>query len=93
MSKWTITEFDVLPKDPASLPIPVGGPPVNSQGVTAAGVVTLSGATRYVRFCGDTAAHVRLGSSGASTNDAYVTAGQDYWFGTNGLTSMNFIVG
>ena len=93
MSKWTITEFDVLPKDPAGLAISVGGPPVNSQGVTGAGTVALSGATRFVRFCGDTAAHVRLGPNGASTSDPYVPAGVDYWFGTNGQTSINFIVG
>lgn len=95
MSKWTISEYDSLPLDANGIALPISRRPRASTGVTAAGQVALTGG-RYVRFCGDTAAHVAIGTTGqhqASTSDEYVPASQDYWLAPEGATALNFIVG
>jgi hypothetical protein len=95
MSKWTITEYDSLPVDANGFPLQMGRKPRSSSGATVAGQVTLNGG-RYVRFCGDTAAHVAIGTTGqhqATTADEYVPAGMDYWLDPEGATALNFIVG
>jgi hypothetical protein len=95
MAKWVISEYDSLPVDANGIPMPISRKPRASTGVTAAGQVPLTGG-RYVRFCGDTAAHVAIGTTGqhaASTSDEYVPAGMDYWLDPEGASALNFIVG
>jgi hypothetical protein len=92
MAKWTISEYDTLPFDANGVALPISRRPRNSSGATAAGQVNLTGG-RYVRFCGDTNAHVHIGTSGATTADEFVPAGMDYWLAPEGATAINFIVG
>lgn len=92
MAKWTISEYSHLPIDGAGNPIPISRKSRQSQGVVAAGTVNTAAGSRYVRFCGDTAAHVKVGT-GASTNDEYVAAGVDHWVALDDQTSISFIVG
>jgi hypothetical protein len=95
LSKWTISEYDNMPADANGYPMPISRKPRNSTGLTVAGQVNLSGG-RYVRFCGDTNAHVAVGTIAqhqATTNDEFVPAGQDYWVDPEGAPAINFIVG
>jgi hypothetical protein len=82
-----------MPVDAAGAIMPFGRKPRSRQGVTAPGQVPLSGG-RYVRFCGDTAAHVAIGTTAqhqATTADEYVPAGMDYWVDPEGAQALNFI--
>ena len=95
MSKWTISEYDNLPVDASGAAMQISSKPRASTGLVAAGQVTLSGG-RYVRFCGDTNAHVAIGTIAAhpaTTNDEFVPAGMDYWVAPGGASALNFIVG
>lgn len=95
MAKWTISEYATMPTDANGVFMPISRKPMNSTGLAAAGQVALSGG-RYVRFCGDTNAHVAIGTTTAhqaTTSDEFVPAGQDYWLDPEGASALNFIVG
>lgn len=92
MSKWTLSEYGDLPRDAAGNPIPISRKARKSTGFTVAQpAITPGVGTVVCRFCGDTAAHVKIGT-GAGTDDEYVPAGQDYWFCPEG-NQISFIVG
>lgn len=93
MAVWTISEYATLPTDANGNFMPISRKPMASTGLTAQGQVALNGG-RYVRFCGDTNAHVAIGTTAqhqATVNDEFVPAGQDYWFDPEGASAMNFI--
>jgi hypothetical protein len=94
MAKWTISEYSHLPTDAAGNILPVYTKPRVSVGKTAAATVDLNAATRFVRFIGDTAAHVALGAA-ATTDNPYVPAGAEFVLAVaNGVdTQLTFIAG
>lgn len=93
MAKWTLSEYGQLPIDANGNPIPISRGARNSRGFTAAQAnVAIGAGTQFCRFCGDTAAHVKL-AAGASPSDEYVPAGQDYWFSAQDSSVLSFIVG
>lgn len=92
MAKWTISEYDVLPLDKVGNPIPIARKALASRKfAVATDPIVLNGNTRFVRFCGDTAAHVKA-AGGATDSDEYVPAGQDFWLAPDG-TVLSFIAG
>lgn len=92
MAKWTISEFSHLPDDAAGEPLPIYGSVRASVGKVAPATINLTPGTVFVRFCGDTAAHVALGA--AATADApYVPAGAEFALATGGATQFTFIAG
>jgi hypothetical protein len=92
MSKWIVTEYESLPLDKYGVPVPISRKAIASRKfVAATSPVALDGKTRFVRFCGDTAAHVKADVN-ATDNDEYVAAGADYWLAPDGAV-ISFIVG
>lgn len=94
MSKWTITEYSQLPTDGAGNVLPIFNRPRASAGAVAAGTVNISQGTRYIRFVGDTAAHVAIGAA-AATSDPYVPAGAEFLVAVDPRfeTQLTFIAG
>lgn len=92
MAKWTLSEYGQMPQDSLGNPLPISRAARQSRGYTAAQAnIALGQGTQYCRFCGDTAAHVKMGT-GAATSDEYVPAGQDYFFAADSAI-ISFIVG
>jgi hypothetical protein len=93
MAKWTISEYDVMPLDKVGNAMPIARKSLASRKFTVAtDPIALNPNTRFVRFCGDTAAHVKAAAAAADT-DEYVPAGQDYWLAADAAAVMSFIVG
>jgi hypothetical protein len=94
MAKWTISEYSHLPAGANGAQLPVYSRPRATVGKTAAATVTLNPATKFVRFIGDTAAHVALGAA-ATTDDPYVAAGAEFVIGLDSrdATQLTFIAG
>jgi hypothetical protein len=93
MAKWIISEYDVMPLDKVGNALPIARKALASRKFAAAtDNIALNANTRYVRFCGDTAAHVKAGA-GAADTDEYVPAGQDFWLAPDAAALMSFIVG
>jgi hypothetical protein len=92
MPKWTVSEYETLPLDRNGIPIPISRKAIASNKfVAATSPIALDPKTRFVRFCGDTAAHVKA-AAGATDGDEYVPAGLDFWLAPDGAV-MSFIVG
>lgn len=94
MAKWTFSEYSQLPTDSEGNPLQIASKAnrLAKTGSAAAGTFSLQGGTRFVRFCGDTNAHVEIGSAADTTCD-FVPAGQEYWIATLGAPQLTFIVG
>ena len=91
--KVTITEYRQMPSDSDSNDLPLGGPPVTSQVLTAAGsALPTENDVRFVRVATDTAIHLRWGS-GATTADPYFPANSVEYFGCNRATAFSIILG
>lgn len=92
MAKWIVTEYESLPLDKYGIPIPISRKAIASRKfVAATSPIALDPKTRFVRFCGDTAAHVKADVAAADT-DEYVPAGLDFWLAPDGAV-ISFIVG
>lgn len=89
--KVTISEYRELPNDFGGNDLPIAGPPVISQKLTAAGNATaLADDTRFVRVATDTAIHIKQ-STGAADTDPMMPANSVEYFGASEGTVLSII--
>jgi hypothetical protein len=92
MAKWTISQYDRLPVDSAGNALPIYAEAMDSDKHTAAGSQARYTGAQYARFCGDTAAHVKVGA-GATDADPYVPAGAELVVAFGNEDEISFVAG
>lgn len=89
--KVCITEHSHMPTDLAGSVMPIAGKPVAKTKLTAAGGITVSSRTRFVKVSTDTAIHVGIGEAASDACDMVSDGGADF-FAVRGGDAVNIIV-
>lgn len=88
VAKWTLTVFDSAGDDAGGNRLNIYGPAKHSQKATATGDVVLTTTGEFIRICGDTACHFKVGA-GAADTDPYIPAGQEFVIALNQATTVS----